>query len=127
MIKHDQAVDFFLELEKDSTPLNFDQVNIWEIMMLPLLDIFSASFDWHKSRSYTTARQLMAVLSREIVKNYYDKSTTVNEKSEDIPNFKNSEHVLFETAFNSPSEITGNPASIASTPNSSSFFAIDNF
>ncbi len=31
------------------------------------------------------------------------------------------------TALNSPAEITGNPASIASTPNSSSFFAIASF
>ena len=31
------------------------------------------------------------------------------------------------TPLNSPSEITGKPASIASTPNSSSFFAMDNF
>ena len=35
--------------------------------------------------------------------------------------------VIIFTALDSPSEITGNPASIASTPSSSNFFAIDNF
>ena len=35
--------------------------------------------------------------------------------------------VIILTAFSSPSEITGKPASIASTPNKSSFFAIESF
>ncbi len=39
----------------------------------------------------------------------------------------NPSEVIIFTAFNSPSEITGKPASIASTPKASSFFAIDNF
>ena len=35
--------------------------------------------------------------------------------------------VIIFTPLNSPSEITGKPASIASTPNASSFFAIESF
>ena len=42
--------------------------------------------------------------------------------SEDKPSLA----IIF-TALNSPSEITGNPASIASTPSMSSFFAMASF